>query len=104
MGMQSARATWTDERLDDLAARVNRGFAELRADTDTRFDRVDRDIRELRGDMKSGHDALRAKIKSGDEAIRADLVTRFDNLERTIRWFGGTLFAALLVAFLEGRF
>ena len=91
--MQSARGTWTDGRLDDLAARVDRGF-----------ETVDRDIRDLRTDMKSGHDALRAEIQSVDGAIRADLGTRFDHLERTIRWFGGTLFAALLVAFLEGRF
>lgn len=32
------RAAWTDERLDDLARRMDGGF-----------DRVDRDIRELRG-------------------------------------------------------
>jgi hypothetical protein len=31
------RATWTDERLDDLARRVDSGF-----------DRMDRDLRELR--------------------------------------------------------
>jgi hypothetical protein len=33
---------WTDERLDDLARRVDVGF-----------DRVDRDIRELRGVIES---------------------------------------------------
>jgi hypothetical protein len=32
------RVAWTDERLDDLARRIDVGF-----------DRVDRDIRELRG-------------------------------------------------------
>lgn len=35
--MESARrATWTDERLDDLAKRIDDGF-----------DRVDRDIRDM---------------------------------------------------------
>jgi hypothetical protein len=36
------RVTWTDERLDDLSRRVDVGF-----------DRVDRDIRELRGVIES---------------------------------------------------
>ncbi len=34
--MEAMRKAWTDERLDDLAARVDRGF-----------DRVDRDLRDL---------------------------------------------------------
>jgi hypothetical protein len=41
------RVAWTDERLDDLARRVDVGF-----------DRVDRDIRELRGVIE----ALRATL------------------------------------------
>ena len=36
------RAMWTDERLDDLSHRVDAGF-----------ERVDRDIRELRADIDS---------------------------------------------------
>lgn len=35
------RSTWTDERLDDLARRMDAGF-----------DRVDRDIRELRAEIQ----------------------------------------------------
>jgi hypothetical protein len=46
--MEMQRATWTDERLDDLAESMRRGF-----------DRVDRDIRELRVDMTSQMEALR---------------------------------------------
>jgi hypothetical protein len=42
------RAAWTDERLNDLADRVERGF-----------DRVDRDIRDLRVDMTAQIEALR---------------------------------------------
>jgi hypothetical protein len=38
------RSAWTDERLDDLAQRV------------------DRDIRELRGDMNAGFADMRAEI------------------------------------------
>jgi hypothetical protein len=36
------RSTWTDERLDDLARRMDAGF-----------DRVDRDIRDLRADIQA---------------------------------------------------
>jgi hypothetical protein len=46
--MEMQRATWTDERLDDLAESMRRGF-----------DRVDRDIRELRVDMTAQMEALR---------------------------------------------
>lgn len=35
--MQTMRETWTDERLDDLNQKVDRGFARV----DARFDRVD---------------------------------------------------------------
>jgi len=40
--METMRSTWTDERLDDLARRMDLGF-----------ERVDTDIRELRAEMKS---------------------------------------------------
>jgi iron uptake system EfeUOB component EfeO/EfeM len=36
------RTMWTDERLDDLSRRMDAGF-----------ERVDKDIRELRGDVGS---------------------------------------------------
>ena len=94
--MQSARATWTDGRLDDLAARVDRGFSELRSDMDKGFERVDRDIRDLRVEMKFG-----------DEALRAEMSARFGSLERTIHWFGGGMlltFAAAFLTLLLGRF
>jgi hypothetical protein len=56
--MSSVRDAWTDERLDDLAARMDRGF-----------DRVDRDIREVRGEMNTRFDAMNA---------------RFDAMQRTM--------------------
>lgn len=40
--MESMREKWTDERLDDLNARVTEGFQ-----------RVDVELRELRSDMKT---------------------------------------------------
>jgi hypothetical protein len=111
MSMEPARATWTDERLDDLSGCVDRGFVELRTEMDVRFDRVDRDIRELRTgqealhkEMSDGRDALRKEIKTGDESLRAEMTAQFADLERTIRWFEGTLLAGFLMAFLAGAF
>ena len=45
------RAAWTDERLDDLSQRMGTGF-----------DRVDRDIRDLRTEMGQRFDALQATM------------------------------------------
>jgi hypothetical protein len=45
--MERARATWTDERLDDLARRIDGGF-----------NRIDGDLRELRSEMNARFDAL----------------------------------------------
>jgi hypothetical protein len=48
-----ARVAWTDERLDDLANRMDAGFA-----------RVDADIRELRAEVRSEIGGLRAELGS----------------------------------------
>jgi hypothetical protein len=40
--MEAMREKWTDERLDDMNARMTEGFQ-----------RVDADLRELRSDMKA---------------------------------------------------
>jgi hypothetical protein len=45
------RAAWTDERLDDLARRMDAGFA-----------RIDADIRELRAELRSELGALRLTL------------------------------------------
>jgi hypothetical protein len=57
---------WTDERMDDLANRMDAGFArtdddirELRGQMHSGFTRVDRDIKELRTELKGDIDALR---------------------------------------------
>jgi hypothetical protein len=73
--MERARATWTDERLDALARRVDLGFT-----------RVDEDLRALRSDMNARFDARDARI---------------DGLQRTILQMGGGLIATFLVGFIS---
>ena len=51
--MAVERSAWTDERLDDLANRMDAGFA-----------RVDADIRELRMELRSEIGVLRGAIGS----------------------------------------
>ena len=63
--MERVRATWTDERLDDLARRVDHGF-----------NRVDGDLRQLRTEMNVRFDGLqRTIIQVGGGGIIAVLAT-----------------------------
>jgi hypothetical protein len=71
-----ARETWTDERLDDLAKGMDKGFDEtkleirdLRAHTDKGFDGVKGEIKDLRVEMNSRFSSVDA---------------RFDALQRTM--------------------
>ena len=73
--MERARATWTDERLDDLARRMDSGF-----------NRVDEDLRSLRGDLGARIDRVDARL---------------DALQRTILQVGGGTIAAILAAALS---
>lgn len=85
------RGTWTDERLDDLSARVETGFAQTHADiAELRID--NRELRremhagfaELRAEIKQSEEALRAEIKQGDDALRAEMGVRFGKVEARI--------------------
>jgi len=49
---------WTDERMDDLAARMDAGFA-----------RVDGDIRELRGEIRD----LRGEVHRMGDGLRGEM-------------------------------
>ena len=73
-----ARESWTDERLDDLARRMDTGFAELSA-------RIDRQGA-----------ALGARIDRQGERIDG-LGDRIDALQRTLLQIGGGLIASILV-------
>ena len=70
--MQTMRDKWTDERLDDLIAKVDRGF-----------ERIDAELRALRAEM---------------QALRAEMNTRFDAMNRNMFWFAGTLVVAIVAS------
>jgi methyl-accepting chemotaxis protein len=64
--MKAVREAWTDERLDDLASRMDRGF-----------DRVDKDIRELRAETKAELKSFRGVV---DERFNK-VDERFDKVD-----------------------
>lgn len=57
------RLAWTDERLDDLARRMDAGF-----------DRVDLDIRELRAELRADIGSLRITMLRVGGGITVGLV------------------------------
>jgi hypothetical protein len=106
--METMREAWTDERLDDLNQKVDRGFdrveteirsqrqefksdiGDLRAEMNARFDRMD-----ARFDVKFDQvDARFEKIDAKFEKIDA----RFDSLNRTLLGFA----VAALIALVAG--
>ncbi len=62
--MEAMREAWTDERLDDLSKRVDQGF-----------DRVDRDIRDLRAETSSRFDRLETRFDSMQRMTLAAYIT-----------------------------
>jgi hypothetical protein len=83
--MERARATWTDERLDDLGRRVEGGF-----------DRLDHDFRALSARI----DAQTGELSRRIDAQGAELSGRIDALQRTMIQIGavtgGGIFATLV--------
>ena len=75
------RTAWTDERLDDLARRVDAGF-----------DRMDGDIRQLRGKVRGVGDELRGEMRD----LRADLRGQIDAVRITMTRVGGGMMVGLV--------
>lgn len=101
--MEAMRDRWTDDRMDDLAERVNTGFgqvhediAELRSDNkELRRDMatLNRDLRSeigqlaTREELRTEIGALRTETRLGFDAVdgRFDALNgRFDALQRTL--------------------
>jgi hypothetical protein len=77
--MQTMRDKWTDERLDDLNAKVDRGF-----------ERIETEMRGLRAEMQ----ALRVEM----QALRGEMNARFEAMNRTMLWFAGALVIAIVAS------
>ncbi len=82
--MEHARATWTDERLDDLARRMDNGF-----------NRLDQDLRSVNVRI----DALEGRIGGRFDALEGRIDQRIDSLQRKMLQVGGGMIATTLIGF-----
>ena len=95
LAVPEARATWTDERLDDLSRRVDDGFKRI----DARFDAFDARL-DVRFDALDAR--FDARLDSSDARTNKRLEGidhRFDSLQRTILPLGGGMIATMVVGF-----
>jgi tetrahydromethanopterin S-methyltransferase subunit G len=88
MAVMVPREKWTDERLDDLNEKVDKGFAETKAEMREGFARVDADVRELRGEMNARFDKLDARFEKVD--------ARFETLAQILIGGAVVIIAALI--------
>ena len=97
------RDAWTDERMDDLAAGIDKRFDQV----DQRFDRVEGDIRELRAEMKKGFERIDARFEHIDGKFDGrfeSLNSKLDSLQRTMIIGFVTLFASIAASLIGGIF
>jgi hypothetical protein len=71
--MHVMRESWTDARLDDFRAEVNRRFDGI----DQRFEKVEGEIRELRSEMKSGFEAVNKTMLNGILILSGSYIAGF---------------------------
>lgn len=90
------REAWTDERLDDLSARVDEGFRESRGD-----------LRVFRFEVRSDLDALRREMDSRfekaegrSERFEARVDSRFDALNARLDALQRLMIGGLLTVVL----
>lgn len=79
--MMSPREKWTDERLDDLSAKVDRGFSEVKSE------------------MREGFARMEARFEKVDERFEK-VDERFHNLHLTLMGAAAVVIATLLGALL----
>jgi hypothetical protein len=80
--MEAVREKWTDERLDDMGDRIGEGF-----------DRLDKDIREVRSEVAGVRVEMGNRFESVDQ--------RFEATHRLIIQVGGGLFGTMVIGFLS---
>ena len=86
------RETWTDERLDDLANRMDRGFDEVKGE-----------IRDLRIEMKGQRSEVNQRFDSMNQRFDA-MDQRFDSMQRTMIIGFVTMSASIIAALIGVTF
>jgi hypothetical protein len=78
-----ARGAWTDERLDDLNGRVERGFGEVKGEVAGLRSDTKAEFHELRAEMNTRFNSMDARFNSMDARFNA-MDERFDAVQRTL--------------------
>ncbi len=97
--MQAERQTWTDERMDDFAARTDANFAEVRGEVRDFRAEVRGEFRAVRGEVRAEVGGLRTEIGGVREEIgglRAEMNVRFASLERRFDILIGALVSGVV--------
>jgi hypothetical protein len=68
--MATMREAWTDERLDDLNAKVDNGFARM----DGRFDRIEDRFEHMEERFDARFDSLQRTLVQGGAVVIAALI------------------------------
>ncbi len=71
--MHLMRETWTDARLDDFRAEVNRRFDKVEGE----IAELGGEVKELRGEMKAGFESLHRTMVHGVVALSASFIAGF---------------------------
>ena len=105
--MQAMREAWTDERLDDLTNRVDEGFvrADARTDrfedqVDARLAQVDARFDKLEERVDNGFDRMARDMRDLRVELRGEMDTRFGRLESRFDWLQRMMVAGYLTAVL----
>lgn len=83
---------WTDERMDDLASRMDAGFA-----------RTDRELRDVRAEIRHTREELKGDIAELRSELKGDIAELRSELKGEMREFR-TLLARVFIALLVGLF
>lgn len=67
------KGRWTDERLDDLAERVDKGFAEVKGE-----------VRDLRAEMNRRFDSLTGETNSRFDAMQRTMIIGFASIVASV--------------------
>jgi len=101
--METMRSTWTDERMDDLARRIDSGFERVHAEFRALRTELHSDIGGLRGELHSDIGGLRGEVHSEMGALRGEMNARFERVDARFDSMQRTMFgmmATIVVGFL----
>ena len=114
--MEAMRESWTDERLDDMSNRMDRGFdrvhADIRAEASSVRGEINAQGAELRDEIKAQGAELRKEIKAQGAELREEIKAQgvelrgeigylrgeIGALQRTLLQVGGGLIGTVLVS------